>query len=59
MAYRVLIIGCGAIAGGYDADRSPQDWPLSHAGAIARDDRFELMACVDPNDATRNAFASR
>ena len=59
MAYRVLIIGCGAIAGGYDAQRSPDEWPLSHAGAIAGDDSFELVACVDPDDATRDAFARR
>lgn len=59
MAYSVLIIGCGAIAGGYDAERSPDDWPLSHAGAIARDERFELAACVDPDDAARKAFAER
>lgn len=59
MAYRVLIIGCGAIAGGYDKDRSPDDWPLSHAGAITRDDRFELAACVDPDEAAREAFAER
>jgi len=59
MAYKVLIIGCGAIAGGYDADRSPNDWPLSHAGAIARDDRFELVACVDPDEAARKAFTER
>ncbi len=59
MPYSVLIIGCGAIAGGYDAERSPDDWPLSHAGAIARDDRFELAACVDPNDAARASFTER
>ncbi|MEM8726021.1 MAG: Gfo/Idh/MocA family oxidoreductase, partial [Pseudomonadota bacterium] len=59
MAYRVLMIGCGAIAGGYDADRSSDDWPLSHAGAIARDDRFELAACVDPDEAARRSFAKR
>ncbi|MEM6474680.1 MAG: Gfo/Idh/MocA family oxidoreductase [Pseudomonadota bacterium] len=59
MAYRVLIIGCGAIAGGYDAERSLDDWPLSHAGAIARNERFELAACVDPDDTARAAFAAR
>ena len=58
-ANRVLIIGCGAIAGGYDAERSPEQWPLSHAGAIARDDRFEIVACVDPNEAARTTFAKR
>ncbi|MEM7689134.1 MAG: Gfo/Idh/MocA family oxidoreductase [Pseudomonadota bacterium] len=59
MAYQVLIIGCGAIAGGYDHDRSPEDWPLSHAGAIARDTRFALAACVDPDHAARGAFVDR
>lgn len=63
MPYSVLIIGCGAIAGGYDADRSKEgpaaDWPLSHAGAISRDDRFDLAACVDPDDSVREAFAVR
>jgi predicted dehydrogenase len=59
MVYRVLIIGCGAIAGGYDADRSAEDWPLSHAGAIARDARFELAGCVDPDDEARGAFGRR
>lgn len=59
MTYKVLIIGCGAIAGGYDAERSPADWPLSHAGAIARSDDFELITCVDPDEAARKAFAER
>ena len=65
MAYSVLIIGCGAIAGGYDADR-PTDAPrLSHAGAIEREarhgfeNRLELVACVDPDDTVRGAFAKR
>lgn len=57
--HRVLIIGCGAIAGGYDSDRGADQWPLSHAGAIAREPRFELSACVDPDPDTRAAFAAR
>lgn len=59
VAYSVLIIGCGAIAGGYDADHSPDDWPLSHAGAIAHDPRFELAACVDPDPLARGGFQDR
>ena len=59
MAWDVLIIGCGAIAGGYDAELSPDDWPLSHAGAIARDDRFGIAACIDPDKAARDAFRAR
>lgn len=57
--YRVLIIGCGAIAGGYDSARGPDDWPLTHAGAISRDTRFELVACVEPDITKRNEFCSR
>ncbi|MEM8724306.1 MAG: Gfo/Idh/MocA family oxidoreductase [Pseudomonadota bacterium] len=59
MAYKVLIIGCGAIAGGYDANRSPDDWPLSHAGAISRDQRFELAACFDTDEAAMEEFGQR
>ena len=59
MQHSVLILGCGAIAGGYDAQRPPDDWPLSHAGAIARHDRYTLAACVDPDEETRRAVATR
>ena len=59
MALSVFIIGCGAIAGGYDAERSAEDWPLSHAGAIARDERFELAACFDTDEAAMDAFGTR
>lgn len=57
--YRVLILGCGAIAGGYDRDRPPDAPPLTHAGAFARDMRFALAACVDPDEAARLSFAER
>lgn len=59
MAYKVLIIGCGAIAGGYDSERSPDDWPLSHAGAIARDERFTILTCYDTDDDARHNFQER
>jgi predicted dehydrogenase len=59
MTYRVLMIGCGAIAGGYDDSRSPEDWPLTHAGAIARDGRFALAGCIDPDEAALESFAGR
>ena len=59
MAYRVLIIGCGAIAGGYDEGRAEDTAPLTHAGAFTADDRFEIAACVDPDDQARFAFAER
>lgn len=57
--HRVLIIGCGAIAGGYDADRPEGAPPLTHAGAFSADDRFEIAACVDPDRAARDPFAAR
>ena len=59
MPYRVLIIGCGNIAGGFDADRPEDAPPLTHAGAFARDPRFAMTACVDPDEGRRTAFAER
>ncbi|WP_224703630.1 Gfo/Idh/MocA family protein [Devosia aquimaris] len=55
----VLIIGCGNIAGGFDAARPVDALPLSHAGAYRRDGRFRLAACVEVDDARRAAFMSR
>ena len=52
---RTLIVGCGNIAGRFDAGR-PGDWPRTHAGAYTRDGRFELAACVEPDDARRAEF---
>lgn len=54
-----LIIGCGNIAGGFDADRPPGALPLTHAGAFRRHGGFDIAACVDPDRATREAFAAR
>lgn len=55
----VLIVGCGNIAGGFDDDRTVDDWPFTHAGAYRRDGRFVVTACVDPNIARRKAFVDR
>jgi predicted dehydrogenase len=52
---RVLIVGCGNIAGGFDSPRR-DELPLTHAGAYRRDGRFEIAACIEPDDARRNAF---
>lgn len=54
-----LIIGCGNIAGGFDADRPDSAGPLTHAGAFRRHGGFALRACVDPDAARREAFAAR
>jgi predicted dehydrogenase len=56
---KVFVIGCGNIAGGFDADRPPEALPLSHAGAYARHGGFELAACMDPDEARRSAFVRR
>lgn len=46
----VLIVGCGNIAGVFDQSRSHCDLPLTHAGAYTLDGRFNLAACVEPDD---------
>lgn len=53
---RVLIVGCGRIAGGFDYGRPRNDLPYSHAGAYLRDGRFSLAMCVEPNEKRRRAF---
>lgn len=53
----VLIIGCGNIAGGFDAAGS--DTVLTHAGAYHRHGGFRLAGCVDPDADRRSAFRQR
>jgi predicted dehydrogenase len=52
----VLIVGCGNIAGGFDAARAPDAAPFTHAGAFRRHGRYRLSACVDPDEARRMEF---
>jgi len=54
-----LIIGCGRIAGGFDALRSPEQMPLSHAGAFTRHGRYRILACVEPMPSRRAEFMHR
>lgn len=56
---RVLIVGCGNIAGGFDAERPASAPPLTHAGAYCRHGGFRLVACVEPDAARREAFMQR
>jgi predicted dehydrogenase len=53
---RVLIVGCGNIAGVFDQGRSTDDLPITHAGGYSRDAHFYLAACVEPNDNRLGAF---
>lgn len=54
---RVLLVGCGNIAGGFDMARPSDAWPLTHAGAYRRHGGFELSACIEPDVERRAAFA--
>jgi predicted dehydrogenase len=54
---RVLILGCGNIAGGFDSRSASSEHPQSHAGAYRRHGGFELACCVDPDANRREAFA--
>ena len=52
----VLVVGCGNIAGIFDQNRSGSNPPFTHAGAYSRDERFNLVACVEPDDESRIKF---
>jgi predicted dehydrogenase len=54
-----LVIGCGNIAGGFDAQRPDDLLPLTHAGAYAKHGGFNLVACVDPREESRIEFMRR
>lgn len=56
---KVLITGCGNIAGGFDANHSADSMPFSHAGAYARHGGFQIAACVEPDLLKRQAFMQR
>lgn len=55
---RVLLVGCGNIAGRFDMVRLSDDWPVTQAGAFRRHGGFELAACIDPHDDIREEFAN-
>ena len=52
----VLVVGCGNIAGAFDQDRVGSDLPYTHAGAYSCDERFSLVACVEPDKGRRMKF---
>ena len=53
---KVLIIGTGNIAGGFDQGRPNGYLPYTHAGAYSQDGRFSITACVEPDDNRRKEF---
>lgn len=50
-----VIIGCGAIAGGYD-EKQPSDDILTHAKAYRDHPGFTLAACIEPDENRRAQF---
>jgi predicted dehydrogenase len=54
----VLIIGCGAIAGGYD-ETGDRTAVRTHAAAYTCHPNVRLIACVEPDDKRRAAFMRR
>jgi len=57
--FKVLLIGCGNMAGGYDLLQPEDALPLGHAKAFRQHGGFELTSCIDPNTEQRQAFQSR
>lgn len=57
--FKVLIIGCGNMAGGYDWHQQDEALPLGHAKAFSQHGGFEVTSCIEPNTAQREAFQSR
>ena len=56
---KVLIIGCGNIAGGFDAENTAATSARTHAGAYAGHGSFSVTACVEPDTKKRQAFMKR
>jgi predicted dehydrogenase len=56
---KVLIIGCGNMAGGYDLLQPDDAMPLGHAKAFAKHGGFDVSACVEPDAAKRAVFQQR
>jgi len=57
--FSVLIIGCGAIAGGYDAENMQSPDILTHAKAFQTHPGFEMVACVDPDGDKAQEFSGK
>ena len=56
--FKVLIIGCGNMAGGYDLRQPSEALPLGHAKAFRNHGGFEVAACIEPNTERRQVFQS-
>jgi len=57
--FKVLIIGCGNIAGGYDNAQPDINLSLGHAKAFINHGGFDLATCVEPDAHKRVTFQKR
>ncbi len=55
----VLIVGCGAIAGGYDEHLEMIGHPRTHVNGFKKDGRFQVNACVDSDEINLIRFGTR
>ncbi len=53
--FRVLLIGLGNIAMGYDLGHRDTTW--THVGAITKHSNFKIIAAIDPNVDTHQPFS--
>ena len=58
MPLKAVIIGCGNVAGGYDA-QPRDDWSLTHAGAYRLTPGVDVVAASDPDEIVRTAFCDK
>ena len=56
---KVLLIGLGQIGQGYDYDQASSKFILSHAQAVMVDNRFDLIAGVDPIKMSQERFTAK
>jgi hypothetical protein len=57
--FKVLLIGCGNMAGGYGLLQPDEALPLVHAKAFSKYGGFAVSACIKPDAGTRAAFQQR
>lgn len=57
--FKVLIIGCGNIAGNLDSQVIKKKNSITHAGAYKNNKNFILAACIEPNKKKRLKFIKK
>jgi predicted dehydrogenase len=56
---KVLIVGCGNIAGAFDSNLNSENFPFTHAGSYTLDNRFTISACIEPDENRRRDFMEK